>query len=206
MAKYTDADCRLCRREGCKLFLKGDRCVSSKCAMEKRPVLPGQHGAERKKVTDYGVQLREKQKVKRAYGLLEKQFRAYYEEAERVTGVTGENMLSLLERRLDNVVYRMGVGSSRSESRQIVSHRHVTVNGKIVNIPSYQVKVGDVIAVKENSLEHGAIKEAVEACTSRPAFVDFDKNKMSGTYLRLPDRSELNQEVNETLIVEFYNR
>ena len=147
MAKYTDADCRLCRREGCKLFLKGDRCVSSKCAMEKRPVLPGQHGAERKKVTDYGVQLREKQKVKRAYGLLEKQFRAYYEEAERIAGVTGENMLSLLERRLDNVVYRMGVGSSRSESRQIVSHRHVTVNGKIVNIQAVlRLYVGEALA------------------------------------------------------------
>jgi len=206
MAKYTDADCRLCRREGCKLFLKGDRCVSSKCAMEKRPVLPGQHGAERKKVTDYGVQLREKQKVKRAYGLLEKQFRAYYEEAERITGVTGENMLSLLERRLDNVVYRMGVGSSRSESRQIVSHRHVTVNGKIVNIPSYQVKVGDVIAIKESDREIEMFKQLKGVKIATPKWVEFDTEKLEGKVNALPQRDDIDLNIQEHLIVELYSR
>ncbi len=206
MAKYTDADCRLCRREGCKLFLKGDRCVSSKCAMEKRPVLPGQHGAERKKVTDYGVQLREKQKVKRAYGLLEKQFRAYYEEAERIAGVTGENMLSLLERRLDNVVYRMGVGSSRSESRQIVSHRHVTVNGKIVNIPSYQVKVGDVIAIKESDREIEMFKQLKGVKIATPKWVEFDTEKLTGKVNALPQRDDIDLNIQEHLIVELYSR
>ena len=206
MAKYTDADCRLCRREGCKLFLKGDRCVSSKCAMEKRPVLPGQHGAERKKVTDYGVQLREKQKVKRAYGLLEKQFRAYYEEAERIAGVTGENMLSLLERRLDNVVYRMGVGSSRSESRQIVSHRHVTVNGKIVNIPSYQVKVGDVIAIKESDKDIEMFKQLKGVKIATPKWVEFDTEKLEGKVNALPQRDDIDLNIQEHLIVELYSR
>lgn len=206
MAKYTDADCRLCRREGCKLFLKGERCVSSKCAMEKRPVLPGQHGAERKKVTDYGVQLREKQKVKRAYGLLEKQFREYYEEAERKPGVTGENMLALLERRLDNVVYRMGVGSSRSESRQIVSHRHITVNGKIVNIPSYQVRVGDVIAIKESDKEIEMFKQLKGVKISTPKWVEFDAEKLSGKVNALPQRDDIDLNIQEHLIVELYSR
>ena len=154
MAKYTGADCRICRREGCKLFLKGERCTSKKCAMERRPNVPGVHGASRKKATEYSLQLREKQKVKKAYGLLEKQFRTYYEMANNQrTGIVGENMLSLLERRLDNVVYRMGIGASRKESRQIVNHGHITVNGKTVNIPSYLVKVDDVIAIKENKKE-----------------------------------------------------
>ncbi len=206
MAKYTDADCRLCRREGCKLFLKGDRCVSSKCAMEKRPVLPGQHGAERKKVTDYGTQLREKQKVKRAYGLLEKQFRAYYEEAERQNGVTGENMLSLLERRLDNVIYRMGIGSSRSESRQVVSHRHITVNGKIVNIPSYQVKVGDVIAIKESDKEIEMFKQLKGVKISTPKWVEFDAEKLAGKVNALPQRDDIDLNIQEHLIVELYSR
>lgn len=206
MARYTDADCRLCRREGCKLFLKGDRCVSSKCAMEKRPVLPGQHGAERKKVTDYGVQLREKQKVKRAYGLLEKQFREYYEEAERKPGVTGENMLSLLERRLDNVVYRMGIGSSRSESRQIVSHRHITVNGKSVNIPSYQVKVGDVIAIKESDKEIEMFKQLKGVRISTPKWVEFDAEKLAGKVNALPQRDDIDLNIQEHLIVELYSR
>ncbi len=206
MAKYTDADCRLCRREGCKLFLKGDRCVSSKCAMEKRPVLPGQHGAERKKVTDYGVQLREKQKVKRAYGLLEKQFREYYEKAERSKGVTGENMLSLLERRLDNVVYRMGIGSSRSESRQIVSHRHITVNGKIVNIPSYQVKVGDVVAIKESDKEIEMFKQLKGVKISTPKWVEFDAEKLAGKVNALPQRDDIDLNIQEHLIVELYSR
>ena len=148
MAKYTEADCRLCRREGTKLFLKGDRCLSKKCAMERRPSIPGQHPNARKKPSEYQTQLREKQKVKRAYGLLEKQFRGYYEEAARTKGKTGEIMLSLLERRLDNVVYRLGLASTRREARQLVNHAHFTVNGKKVNIPSYLIKVGDVIDVE----------------------------------------------------------
>jgi small subunit ribosomal protein S4 len=206
MAKYTDADCRLCRREGCKLFLKGDRCVSSKCAMEKRPVLPGQHGAGRKKVTDYGVQLREKQKVKRAYGLLEKQFRAYYEEAERMKGVTGENMLSLLERRLDNVIYRMGIGSSRSESRQIVSHGHVTVNGRTVNIPSFQVSVDDVIAIKENKKELPMFKELKDVKCVMPKWLEFNSEKLTGKINALPQRDDIDLNIREHLIIELYSK
>ena len=147
MAKYTESKCRLCRREGQKLFLKGERCFKATCAFEKRPVAPGQHGADRKKISEYGLQLREKQKVKRIYGVLEGQFRKYYEQADRQKGITGDNMLSLLERRLDNVIYRMGIGSSRSQARQLVTHGHFTVNGKKVNIASYIVKAGDVIAV-----------------------------------------------------------
>ena len=151
MAKYINADCRLCRREGTKLFLKGERCTSKKCALDKRPGVPGMHPTTRKKPSQYALQLREKQKVKRAYGLLEKQFRGYYDEAARMKGKTGEVMLSLLERRLDNVVYRLGLGSSRAMARQIVNHTHILVNGKVVNIPSYQIKVGDVLSVKEKS-------------------------------------------------------
>ncbi|MDR0696407.1 MAG: 30S ribosomal protein S4, partial [Christensenellaceae bacterium] len=150
MAKYTGPVCKLCRREGSKLFLKGDRCYGKRCAMEVNPLPPGQHGGARKKATPYSVQLREKQKAKRAYGLLEKQFHSYYERAEKMRGVTGDNMFSLIERRLDNVVYRMGIGSSRAQSRQIVNHRHITVNGKPVDIPSYLVKKDDVISIKEN--------------------------------------------------------
>ncbi len=150
MATYRDSKCRLCRREGAKLFLKGDRCYSGKCAFEKRPQAPGAHGAARKKVSEYGLQLREKQKTKRIYGVQEGQFRKYYEMADRMKGITGENMLSLLERRLDNVIFRMGVGGSRAQARQLVNHAHFSVNGRTVNIPSYIVKVGDVIAVKEN--------------------------------------------------------
>ena len=206
MAKYIDADCRLCRREGCKLFLKGDRCVSSKCAMEKRPVLPGQHGAGRKKTTDYGVQLREKQKVKRAYGLLEKQFRGYYEEAERMKGVTGENMLSLLERRLDNVIYRMGIGSSRSESRQIVNHGHITVNGKRVDIPSYQVKVGDVIAIKESSQSLEMFKQLKGIKIAMPKWLEFDTDKLNGKINALPQRDDIDLNIQEHLIIELYSR
>ena len=164
MARTIEPDCRQCRREGCKLFLKGERCTTKKCAMERRPVIPGQHGNSRRRVTfsEYGTQLREKQKVKRMYGVLEKQFRDYYEEAERMKGVTGENMLSLIERRLDNVVYRMGIGASRAESRQIVNHGHITVNGKTVNIPSYIIKVDDVVSIKENKRELQMFKDLKE--------------------------------------------
>ncbi len=206
MAKYTDADCRLCRREGCKLFLKGDRCISPKCAMEKRPVVPGQHGLGRKKVTEYGLQLREKQKVKRAYGLLEKQFRGYYEKATRMKGVVGENMLSLLERRLDNVVYRLGIGDSRSESRQIVNHGHILVNGKTVNIPSYLVKVGDEIEIKDSSKSLSKFAQLREMKIVVPKWLDFNASKMIGKITALPKRDDIDLNIQEHMIVELYSR
>ena len=206
MAKYTNADCKLCRREGVKLFLKGERCASKACAMERRPVAPGMHGVSRKKASEYNVQLREKQKAKRAYGLLEKQFRAYYEEAERMTGVTGENMLSLIERRLDNVVYRMGIGSSRAQSRQIVNHGLITVNGKSVDIPSYQVKVGDVIAVKENKKDNALFKELRGAKVVMPKWVDFDTENFVGKVLDNPKREDIDLNINEQLIIELYSK
>lgn len=206
MAKYTDADCRLCRREGCKLFLKGDRCISPKCAMEKRPVVPGQHGLGRKKVTEYGLQLREKQKVKRAYGLLEKQFRGYYEKATRMKGVVGENMLSLLERRLDNVIYRMGIGDSRSESRQIVNHGHICVNGKVVNIPSYIVKAGDEISIKESRREIEKFKQLRGIKIVMPKWLEFDTNAMSGKILALPKRDDIDLNIQEHMIIELYSK
>ena len=206
MAKYTNADCKLCRREGVKLFLKGERCASKACAMERRPVAPGMHGVSRKKASEYNVQLREKQKAKRAYGLLEKQFRAYYEEAERMTGVTGENMLSLIERRLDNVVYRMGIGSSRAQSRQIVNHGLITVNGKTVDIPSYQVKVGDIIAVKENKKDNALFKELRGAKVVMPKWVEFDTENFVGKVLDNPKREDIDLTVNEQLIIELYSK
>ena len=206
MAKYTDADCRLCRREGCKLFLKGDRCISPKCAMEKRPVVPGQHGLGRKKVTEYGTQLREKQKVKRAYGLLEKQFRGYYEMATRMKGVVGENMLSLLERRLDNVVYRLGIGDSRSESRQVVNHGHILVNGKRVNIPSYLVKVGDEIEIKDSSKSLPKFAVLRDMKIVVPKWLEFNTNTMVGKILALPRRDDIDLNIQEHMIVELYSR
>ncbi len=206
MARCTGADCRECRREGCKLFLKGERCTTKKCAMERRPVAPGQHGASRKKVTEYGTQLREKQKVKKAYGILEKQFRRYYDEAERMKGVTGENMLSLIERRLDNVVYRMGIGSSRKEARQIVNHCQITVNGKTVNIPSYQVKVGDVIAVKENKRELEMFKQLKDMKVVMPKWLEFNSESLTGKVLALPARDDIDLSIREHLIVELYSR
>ncbi len=206
MAKYTDADCRLCRREGCKLFLKGDRCISPKCAMEKRPVVPGQHGLGRKKVTEYGTQLREKQKVKRAYGLLEKQFRGYYEMATRMKGVVGENMLSLLERRLDNVVYRLGIGDSRSESRQVVNHGHILVNGKRVNIPSYLVKVGDEIEIKDSSKSLPKFAVLRDMKIVVPKWLEFNTSSMKGKILALPRRDDIDLNIQEHMIVELYSR
>ena len=206
MAKYTEADCRLCRREGVKLFLKGERCLSKKCAMEKRPVIPGQHGQGRKKVTEYGRQLREKQKVKRAYGILEKQMRAYYEEAERVSGVTGETMLSLIERRLDNVVFRMGIGASRAEARQIVNHGHICVNGKRVDIPSYQVKAGDIISIKENKRNIEMFKALKEVKVVLPKWLEFDATKLEGKVIDLPKRDDIDLTIEEHLIVEHYSR
>lgn len=206
MAKYTCADCRQCRREGQKLFLKGERCTSKKCAMERRPVPPGQHGQGRKKASEYSVQLREKQKAKRAYGLLEKQFHSYYEEAERMKGVTGENMLALIERRLDNVVYRMGIGASRAQCRQIVNHGHITVNGKRVDIPSYQVKLGDVIAVNESKKDNAIFKELRGARIVMPKWLEFDTETLVGKIIDNPKREDIDLNINEQLIVELYSK
>ena len=206
MAELIGPSCRQCRREGCKLFLKGDRCTSKKCAFERRQSLPGQHGAARKRVTEYGLQLREKQKVKRAYGILEKQFRKYYEEAERMKGVTGENMLSLIERRLDNVVYRMGIGASRSECRQIVNHGHITVNGKRVNVPSYIVKPGDVIAIKENKKDLQMFKDLKGMKIIMPKWLEFNSEKLEGKILANPSREDIDLNIKEHLIIELYSR
>ena len=207
MAKYTGADCRICRREGCKLFLKGERCTSKKCAFERRPNVPGVHGAARKKPTEYSLQLREKQKVKKAYGLLEKQFRHYYDVANKQrNGIVGENMLSLLERRLDNVVYRMGIGASRKESRQIVNHGHITVNGKTVNIPSYLVKVDDIIAIKENKKELPMFKELKDVKVVMPKWLEFNAEKLTGKINALPQRDDIDLTIREHLIIELYSK
>ena len=208
MAKYTDAKCRLCRREGGKLFLKGDKCYKTSCPFEKRPVAPGQHGADRKKVSEYGLQLREKQKTKRIYGVLENQFRHYYERADRMKGITGENMLSLLERRLDNVVFRMGLAGSRSQARQLVTHAHFTVNGKNVDIASYEVKMGDVIAVKENKRGNKyftALKEAGKN-NNTPKWVEFDLETLTGKVIALPTREDIDSQIAEHMIVELYSK
>ena len=206
MARYTDSSCRLCRREGMKLFLKGDRCLTKKCAMERRPVVPGQHGAGRKKVSEYGTQLREKQKVKRAYGVLEKQFRKYYEDATKMKGKTGENMLSLLERRLDNVVYRLGIGASRAEARQIVSHGHITVNGKSVNIPSYRLDKDDVVAIKESKRKKELFKDLRETKVVLPKWLEWNPENMEGKVVALPERADIDLTIAEHLIVEIYSR
>ncbi len=206
MAKITCADCKKCRREGQKLFLKGERCTSKKCAMERRPVAPGQHGAARKKNSEYAVQLREKQKAKRAYGLLEKQFRSYYDRATRIKGVTGENMLMLLECRLDNVIYRMGIGSSRAQSRQIVNHGHITVNGRTVNIPSFIVKAGDEIAIKENKQDNAMFKELRGAKIVMPKWLEFNTETFVGKIIELPKREDIDLNINEQLIVELYSK
>ena len=206
MAKYTGADCRLCRREGCKLFLKGERCLSGKCAIERKAAVPGVHGAARKKPTEYSLQLREKQKVKRSYGLLEKQFKKYYNMAENMKGIVGENMLSLLERRLDNVVYRMGIGSSRAESRQIVNHGHITVNGKRVNIPSFLVSVDDVIAIRENKKELPMFKELKDMKIVLPKWLEFNASSLTGKVVALPQRDDIDLNVKEHLIIELYSK
>ena len=200
MARYTGPVYKKSRRLGFSILENGKE-------LAKRPYAPGAHGNDkRRKSSEYGVQLAEKQKIRLMYGLNEKQFHKLFDKAQNMKGTAGHNLLFLLESRLDNLVYRMGMAKTRRAARQVVNHGHILVNGKKVNIPSYIVKPGDVISVKENSLEHPAIKEAVETCLSRPAFVEFDPKKMTGKYLRLPDRGELNQEVNETLIVEYYNR
>ena len=200
MSRYTGPQFKKSRRLGFSTLENGKE-------LARRPYAPGMHGTgRRKKVCEYGIQLQEKQKVRFMYGLNEKQFKKTFERASKMKGIAGENLLRLLESRLDNLVYRMGMASTRRAARQVVNHGHIMVNGVKVDIPSYTCKPGDVISVKEQSLNHAAIKAAVEATLNYPAFVEFDKNKLTGTYLRYPDRSELNQEVNESLIVEYYNR
>ena len=208
MARYRDAVCRICRREGDKLFLKGDRCYTDKCAIARRGYAPGQHGQGRKKMSEYGTQLREKQKAKRYYGLLENQFYHCFELASKMAGKTGENLLKVLESRLDNVVYRAGFAMSRPEARQLVSHGHFTVNGNPVNIPSYMVKAGDVVAIVEKSMSSDKIKGVLEANASRPAlnWLSVDKNKAQATVVNLPERGEIDLQVEEQLIVELYSK
>ena len=208
MARYTGPVCRLCRREGTKLFLKGERCMTGKCAIDRRSTAPGQHGAANKKVREYGMQLREKQKTRRYYGVLERQFANHFEEADRQTGMTGENLLVLLERRLDNVVYRMGMAESRKEARQLVLHAHFTLNGKKVTIPSISVKVGDVIAVKESSRDSAKIKELMEKMASKltPKWLEVNKENATAKVVALPAREDIDFDFNEQLIVELYSK
>jgi small subunit ribosomal protein S4 len=208
MARYTGADCRLCRREGIKLFLKGDRCYTDKCGVERRPYPPGQAGKKRPRDSEYRHQLREKQRAKRLYGLLEKQFRSYYKLASRQTGITGENLLRLLESRLDNVVYRLGFAKSRDEARQVVRHGHITVNGRRVNIPSYRVRPGETIAVAVKSMDLLVIKTSLIASEKIevPGWLEVDIEKLSGKVLSLPERSQIDAPVREQLIVELYSK
>ena len=208
MARYTGAVCRMCRREGAKLFLKGDRCYTGKCAMERRPYAPGEHGKDRKKESEYGMQLREKQKAKRIYGVLEAQFKNYFIEADRKKGITGENLLLLLERRLDNVLYRAGYGRSRTEARQVARHNHILINGKKVNIPSYLVKVGDVIELKEKSQNIQRFKDVFESTSSKviPEWLDVDFENTQVKVISLPTREQIDSPIQETLIVELYSK
>ena len=209
MARYTGSVCRICRRENLKLFLKGDRCFSDKCAFDRRSYVPGEHGQRRRgKISDYGVQLREKQKVKRMYGLSEKQFHLVFETADRQKGITGTNLLVLLERRLDNTVYRLGFVNSRSQGRHFVRHNHFLVNGKKVNIPSYLIKVGDVISVSENSKKVQAISDSIEAVVRRgiPQWLELEKDQLKGVVKNLPVRDDLTMPMQEQLIVELYSK
>lgn len=210
MARYNGPVCRLCRREGMKLFLKGERCHTEKCAIEKRNFVPGQHGKERKtKVQAYGLQLREKQKARRYYGILEGQFRNYFEKASKLKGITGDNLLNMLERRLDNVVYRMGFGTSRNQARQVVRHGHILVNGRKVNIPSFQVVPGDAIEVREGSKSNAGILAARDATASvpSPAWIEIDRDGLKAKILQQPKREDLVQiQLNEQLIVELYSK
>ena len=208
MARYTGPSCRLCRREKTKLFLKGDRCLNGKCSLEHRSSAPGQHGAANAKIKEYGKQLREKQKTKRYYGLQEGQFKSYFKEADRVDGITGENLLILLERRFDNVVYRMGMAESRKEARQLVLHEHISLNGKKVNIPSIIVSAGDVVAVKENFRGSAKCKDLAEKLQTKtaPKWLDVDKTTLSAKVVALPARDDIDFEFNEQLIVELYSK
>ena len=208
MARYTDEQCRICRREGQKLFLKGSRCYSDKCSISRRNYAPGQHGQKRAKLSEYGTQLREKQKTKSYYGVGEKQFRGYFEIASNKKGITGENLLQILESRLDNVVYRLGFGASRAQARQLVNHGQFAVNGQRVDIPSYLVKAGDVITVRENKKENGAIKANIEANSARPvpAWLELNNETLSGKVVRLASREDVDIPVEEHLIVELYSK
>ncbi|NMB45320.1 MAG: 30S ribosomal protein S4 [Firmicutes bacterium] len=208
MARYTGPVCRLCRREGEKLFLKGDRCYTEKCAVERRSYPPGQHGQGRHKVSEYGLHLREKQKVRRIYGVLERQFERYYDRASRQDGITGENLLRILELRLDNIVYRMGFAASRNQARQLVLHEHIAVNGRKVDIPSYEVQVGDVITVRGNSRDLQVIRENIEAAEGRavPEWLEVNLDQMEGKILAVPTREQMDISVQEHLIVEYYSR
>jgi small subunit ribosomal protein S4 len=209
LARYTDSSCRLCRREGLKLFSKGDRCYSEKCSFERRDYVPGDHGQMHKKQrSDYGVQLREKQKLKRMYGLLEKQFRGYFEKADQQKGITGTNLLVLLERRMDNMVFRMGFATSRTEARQLISHAHFLVNGKPVNIPSYLLKAGDEVCVKEGSRKVTRIMGAIETVVRRgvPHWLELDKDNFKASIKMLPVREDLTMPVQEQLVVELYSK
>jgi len=209
MARYRDAVCKLCRRESVKLFLKGDRCFTEKCAVDRRAYAPGEHGQGRRgKLSEYGAQLREKQKLRRTYGVLEQQFRAYFDRATRTQGITGEVLLQLLERRLDNALYRMGFAPSRPAGRQLVRHGHIQVNGRKVSVPSYRLRPGDVISVKEKSHQLPVIQEALKGAEMRPkvAYVDVDRAKLVGTFLHLPARADIPTPVEEQLIVELYSK
>jgi small subunit ribosomal protein S4 len=206
MARYTGAVCRLCRREGLKLFLKGDRCFTDKCAFARRGYAPGQHGQSRKKISNYGLQLREKQKAKRIYGILEGQFRGYYEKAEKVKGITGEQILKLLELRLDNVIYKLGYGDSRSQARQLLNHGHFLVNGHKVDIASYKVSFNDVITVSEKSRGTEKFKTFAENPKTLPAWLTADVENFQGKVIAEPSRSDIDVPVNETLIVELYSK
>ena len=207
MARYVGPVCRLCRREGMKLFLKGERCFKPSCGIEKRNYIPGEHGRDRrKKIVGYGLQLREKQKVKRMYGILERQFHLYFKRAVRQKGVTGENLLSQLERRLDNVVLRLGLGASPAQARQLVRHGHIRVNNRKVNIPSYLVRVGDEVRVKEKSQKNTQILSAFEISQAIPAWLEVDANSMTGKVLALPKREDITMPIEEHMIVELYSK
>lgn len=206
MARYTGPVCRLCRRESIKLYLKGDKCYSDKCPVSRRTYAPGQHGQSKKKLSNYGLQLREKQKAKRIYGILETQFRGYYDKADRKRGITGENLLKILETRLDNVAFRLGFGSSRSEARQLVRHGHFTVNGHKVDIPSYQVSVGDVITVKDKSRSSEKFKALADISRTTPQWLTVDMDKLEGKVIAEPKREDIEIPVQETFIVELYSK
>lgn len=208
MARYIGPKCRQCRREGAKLFLKGEKCYSAKCAMEDRAFPPGQHGQRRTRLSDYALQLREKQKMRRTYGVLEKQFRLYYQESDRRKGATGENLLQTLESRIDNVVYRMGYAASRSEARQLVRHKAITVNEVVVTIPSYRVSPSDIVAVVEGCQNQIRIKNAMDLASQRGfvEWIDVDSKKLTGVFKAYPERAELPSDINEHLIVELYSK
>ena len=206
MARYRGPDCKLCRREGMKLFLKGERCLTEKCAVERRSYPPGEHGRGRVKQSEYLLQLREKQKARRYYGLLEKQFRTYYEKAAKKTGVTGDNLLGMLESRIDNVVYRLGFAASRAQARQLVRHGHFMVNGRRVNIPSYQVRPDDIISLKEGSPAEQVVRDATDLTASVAPWLQADHDGLTGKILKLPERAEIDTPVQESLIVELYSK